>query len=218
MSLHKTISLIAIRWMGSFGCREIHIFRIQCITSGAFFNNARNSKCHTSFPRRFSLKGDFSPIYIRVFPVVFLESKHALRGDISFSRRKRGFLSRVFANGQVHLFVIIISRRAFNGQPLKATMPREKGGQLHWRKILRLSPFAPRKQRVMRGRISPRESPRICPVCIEVSLFPQATLLSRSERRQWISLTIDEHQNSRRGGTKPAKIFSDFDIFRGRRT
>jgi hypothetical protein len=41
----------------------------------------------------------FSTIYIGVFSEVFLESKNVLRGEAPFSRRKHGFLSRVFADG-----------------------------------------------------------------------------------------------------------------------
>jgi hypothetical protein len=60
------------------------------------------------FPAFFENGVIFSTRYIRVFPVVFLGSKNVFHGEAPFSRRKRGFLSRVFAIGQVHLFVIII--------------------------------------------------------------------------------------------------------------
>jgi hypothetical protein len=45
----------------------------------------------------FRSRGDFSPINTEVFFEVFLVSKNAIRGDASFSQRKRGFFRRVFA-------------------------------------------------------------------------------------------------------------------------
>jgi hypothetical protein len=47
----------------------------------------------------------FSTIYIGVLSEDFLESEIALRGETPFSRRKRGFLSRLFADGRFVMFI-----------------------------------------------------------------------------------------------------------------
>jgi hypothetical protein len=51
------------------------------------------------FPGDFRRRANFSPRYIVVFLDVFLEPKNVLLGEALFSRRKRGFFSRVFADG-----------------------------------------------------------------------------------------------------------------------
>jgi hypothetical protein len=48
----------------------------------------------------------YSKGYLGVFSELFLKSKNALRGEALFSRRKQGFLVRLFADG---LFRMIIS-------------------------------------------------------------------------------------------------------------
>jgi hypothetical protein len=58
------------------------------------------------FPAFFAQGASFSTISIGVFSEVFLESKNGLHGNASFSRRIRGFFSRVFADG---LFLMFIS-------------------------------------------------------------------------------------------------------------
>jgi hypothetical protein len=60
------------------------------------------------FLRRFSRRGEFLHNALSRISGVFWGSKNALRSEASFSRRKRGFFSRVFAEVQVQLFVMII--------------------------------------------------------------------------------------------------------------
>jgi hypothetical protein len=75
-----------------------------------FLQRGRSWPCRKEavFPAFFENGVIFSPRYIRVFSELFLESENVFHGEASFSRRKRGFLDRLFADGQVHLFVIII--------------------------------------------------------------------------------------------------------------
>jgi hypothetical protein len=46
-----------------------------------------------------------SPRYLGVFSELFLKSKNAFYGEASISRRKRGFFSRVFADGRFLMFI-----------------------------------------------------------------------------------------------------------------
>jgi hypothetical protein len=74
------------------------------------FDARRNGPCRkvAVFPA-FSRRGVFFHNALSRISGVFWGSKNGLRGEASFSRRKRGFFSRVFAEVQVHLFVMIIS-------------------------------------------------------------------------------------------------------------
>jgi hypothetical protein len=116
-----------------------------------------------------------------VFSEVFWESENVFRGEASFSRRKRGFFRRVFADGQFGNDYLLA--RQLYGRSLKATMPCEKGGQ---------------ESSV--GQALAQAHQRFRPDIGGSSLTLDPP---------YDSFTIDRRQNSTPGGTKQAKKISD---------
>jgi hypothetical protein len=120
---------------------------------------------------------------------------------------------------------------AFNGQPLKATMPYEKGGQALTKPTeeeLDSWPIQSRSEKSRDCRLSLRESSVSCEFgfgsekALAHAPFALNSRFSRKHRcfrgakgDNGISLVIDEHQNSRRGGQKQAKKISEFRYLSG---
>jgi hypothetical protein len=76
------------------------------------------------FPGVFRERAIYSTRSIGVFSVVFLKSKNVLHGEAPFSRRKRGFLGRVFADELFFNDHLLAKHLMASHQ--KATMPCEK--------------------------------------------------------------------------------------------
>jgi hypothetical protein len=117
--------------------------------------------------------------------------------------------------GQVSKSVISIRNESAFLFDLLGNLSYSEYDSQRLQKMARLSPFAEAKEACRANSNSAERKPAFMPACIVVLLIPQATLLSRSERRQWISLSIDEHQNSIRGGTKQEKKFRVSTYFGG---